>query len=237
VKLPAAPSPPVRTSTDEEPNARAEPPAEPIPAASPPKFETARKSTLSQFPAIDLPGAAHAPVRGQSERGTDAPTSPEAELREFHASVAPLWRRALAFAVDGATISGIAAAYLWVASTVAGASGSAARLSGLDRWAARAQALQPIIIPGVLLGVVIAIAYSAAFAVLMNGRTFGRLMAGIRLVDRTGLPPSPTRAVIRALLAGVSFALFLGGFWLALFDRRGQTLHDKLTSTFVVRPV
>jgi uncharacterized RDD family membrane protein YckC len=85
--------------------------------------------------------------------------------------------------------------------------------------------------------VVIAIAYSAAFAVLMNGRTFGRLMAGIRLVDRTGLPPSPTRAVIRALLAGVSFALFLGGFWLALFDRRGQTLHDKLTSTFVVRPV
>jgi len=151
--------------------------------------------------------------------------------------VAPLWRRALAFAVDGATISGIAAVYLWAASTVAGASGSATRLSGLDRWAARAQALQPIIIPGVLLGVVIAIAYSAAFAVLMNGRTFGRLMAGTRLVDRTGLPPSPTRAVIRALLAGVSFALFLGGFWLALFDRRGQTLHDKLTSTFVVRPV
>jgi len=151
--------------------------------------------------------------------------------------VAPLWRRALAFAVDGATISGIAVVYLWVASTVAGASGSVARLSGLDRWAARAQALQPIIIPGILLGVVIALAYSAAFAVLMNGRTFGRLMAGIRLVDRTGLPPSPTRAVIRALLAGVSFALFLGGFWLALFDRRGQTLHDKLTSTFVVRPV
>ena len=196
------------------------PAAEPIPAASPPKFESARRDTLSQFP-----------------QSTGATSSPEAELREFHASVAPLWRRALAFAVDGATISGIAAVYLWVASTVAGASGSAARLSGLDRWAARAQALQPIIIPGVLLGVVIAIAYSAAFAVLMNGRTFGRLMAGIRLVDRTGLPPSPTRAVIRALLAAVSFALFLGGFWLALFDRRGQTLHDKLTSTFVVRPV
>jgi uncharacterized RDD family membrane protein YckC len=151
--------------------------------------------------------------------------------------VAPLWRRVLAFAVDGATISGIAAVYLWVASTVAGASGSAGRLGGLDRWAARAQALQPIIVPGVLLGVVIALAYSAAFAVLMNGRTFGRLMAGIRLVDQRGLPPSPTRAVIRALLSGVSFVLFLGGFWLALFDRRGQTLHDKLTSTFVVRPV
>ncbi|RYZ38766.1 MAG: RDD family protein, partial [Myxococcaceae bacterium] len=27
-----------------------------------------------------------------------------------------------------------------------------------------------------------------------------------------------------------------GGFWMALFDRRGQTLHDKLTSTFVVQP-
>ena len=30
-------------------------------------------------------------------------------------------------------------------------------------------------------------------------------------------------------------AFLLAGFWVALFDRRGQTLHDKLTSTFVVR--
>jgi uncharacterized RDD family membrane protein YckC len=40
---------------------------------------------------------------------------------------------------------------------------------------------------------------------------------------------------VRAALSLASFGLFLSGFWLALFDRRGQTLHDKLTSTFVVQ--
>ena len=59
---------------------------------------------------------------------------------------------------------------------------------------------------------------------------------GLRLVDTHGLAPAPTRAIVRALLSVVSFGLFLGGFWMALFDRRGQTLHDKLTSTFVVQP-
>jgi hypothetical protein len=42
--------------------------------------------------------------------------------------------------------------------------------------------------------------------------------------------------VVRALLSLISAGAFLGGFWLAIFDRRGQTLHDKLTRTFVVRP-
>jgi uncharacterized RDD family membrane protein YckC len=54
-------------------------------------------------------------------------------------------------------------------------------------------------------------------------------------VDDSGAAPGPARALVRAALALVSFALFLAGFWLALFDRRGQTLHDKLTRTFVVR--
>ncbi len=161
----------------------------------------------------------------------------EGETRQVQALVAPLWRRIIAWLLDGMAIAGVLGLYLWVASAIAGASASHSRLSGIDRWVARAHALQPVIIPGIVLGVVIALAYSAAFAVLLDGRTFGRLLAGIRLVDKSGLPPSPTRAVIRALLSAVSFALFLGGFWLALFDRRGQTLHDKLTSTFVVRPV
>ena len=45
------------------------------------------------------------------------------------------------------------------------------------------------------------------------------------------------RPLIRALFSFVSFGLCLSGFWLALFDRKGQTLHDKLTRTFVVRPL
>ncbi len=64
----------------------------------------------------------------------------------------------------------------------------------------------------------------------------GRWLLGLRLVDTHGLAPAPARAIVRALLSVVSFGLFLGGFWMALFDRRGQTLHDKLTSTFVIQP-
>ena len=73
-------------------------------------------------------------------------------------------------------------------------------------------------------------------AFLWNGRTLGRLLLGLRLVDTHGVAPAPGRAIVRAILASLSFVLFLGGFWMALFDRRGQTLHDKLTSTFVVQP-
>jgi uncharacterized RDD family membrane protein YckC len=70
-----------------------------------------------------------------------------------------------------------------------------------------------------------------------RGQTLGRKLTGIQLVDRSGLPPLPTRAVIRAVLAGFSFLFFFAGYWLALFDRKGQTLHDKLTRTYVVRTV
>jgi uncharacterized RDD family membrane protein YckC len=197
-----------------------------------------RTITPPEFPGLlrPSPESAEVPTSQLDVAATEATLS-QAGVQEIQARVAPLWRRTVALTIDGLAIAGVAALYLWVASAITGATAHASRLSGIDKWVARAHALQPVLLPGFILAVVIALAYAAAFAILLNGRTFGRLLAGIRLVDKSGLPPSPTRAVIRALLSGVSFALFLGGFWLALFDRRGQTLHDKLTSTFLVRPV
>ncbi|MCA2978043.1 MAG: RDD family protein, partial [Myxococcaceae bacterium] len=81
----------------------------------------------------------------------------------------------------------------------------------------------------------VAFVYTTLFAFLWRGRTPGRLLLGIHLVDATGQAPHAGRALVRAALSLASFGLFLSGFWLALFDRKGQTLHDKLTSTFVVR--
>lgn len=234
---PMAPAPPVKTEVPRTitPPARAEMPRTITPPA---RAEAPRSITPPEFPGLTGPSPASAEVpSARLNVATIEATAPQGGVQEFHARVAPLWRRALALTVDGLAIGGVAALYLWIASAITGASAHASRLSGIDKWVARAHALQPALLPGLILAVVIALAYAAAFAVLLNGRTFGRLMAGIRLVDASGLPPSPTRAVIRALLSGVSFALFLGGFWLALFDRRGQTLHDKLTSTFLVRPV
>ena len=101
---------------------------------------------------------------------------------------------------------------------------------------ARLHVLNGVLLPVAVLGILLAVVYSTVFAFLWGGRTPGRWLFGIRLVDRRGLAPAPGHAVARALLAVVSFALCLAGFWLSLFDRRGQTLHDKLARTFVVRP-
>jgi uncharacterized RDD family membrane protein YckC len=131
----------------------------------------------------------------------------------------------------------VATGYLALASLIVGIKSRDTHFSGIDAVVERVQVWQPILVPGAFLAAVLAVVYSALFAILWNGRTPGRVVSGIRLVDRRGLPPSPIRATIRGILSIFSFAFFLGGFWLALFDRRGQTLHDKLTSTFVVRPV
>src|SRR5205085_10371467 len=108
--------------------------------------------------------------------------------------------------------------------------------SGLDGWMARLHQIERVWIPGAVLGAVLALAYCAAGAFLFQGRTLGRALLGIRLVDGTGLAPAPVRAVVRAVLASLSVVFCFAGFWWALFDRKGQTLHDKLTATYVVRP-
>jgi len=60
------------------------------------------------------------------------------------------------------------------------------------------------------------------------------LGAGVRTL--AGEVPSPVRAFVRALLAVGSAALCGFGFILAIFDRRHQTLHDKLCGCVVDRP-
>ncbi|MBZ4415151.1 RDD family protein [Myxococcus sp. RHST-1-4] len=157
-------------------------------------------------------------------------------VTEVHARPASLWRRLLSFTIDTAAIAGVAALYITLASSVTGMKAPEAGLSGLDGFVAWLRALHTVLLPGFFLVLVLALVYCAVAAFLWNGRTLGRLLLGLRLVDTHGLAPAPGRAIVRALLASVSFLIFLGGFWMALFDRRGQTLHDKLTSTFVVQP-
>jgi uncharacterized RDD family membrane protein YckC len=161
------------------------------------------------------------------------PTSTEVVLRARPASLA---RRLFASFIDIAIVLGALLLLLFLATTITG-KGAPTELSGLDGLVAWVHKVQGVLVPVIGLWVVLALFYSVAFAFMWNGRTPGRFLAGIHLVDLTGLPPTPTRAVVRAALSVVSAMVFLGGFWLALFDRHGQTLHDKLTRTFVVRPI
>ncbi|MCP3058464.1 RDD family protein [Myxococcus sp. K38C18041901] len=202
----------------------------PAPSASGlPVMESAPAPVPSALPAMASP----APRTEKPKPVRNAAVQPG--VAEVHARPASLWRRLLSFSVDTAAIGGVAALYITLASSVTGMKPEAG-LSGLDGFVAWLRALHTVLLPGFFLVLVLALVYCAVAAFLWNGRTLGRLLLGLRLVDTHGLAPAPGRAIVRAMLASLSFVLFLGGFWMALFDRRGQTLHDKLTSTFVVQP-
>src|SRR5438067_12938332 len=79
----------------------------------------------------------------------------------------------------------------------------------------------------IAVGAALALAWSWVFVSLW-GRTPGMAFTGQRLRTLEGQPLEPIVAFARALLAVFSGALGLFGFVLALFDLRGQTLHDKL---------
>lgn len=140
------------------------------------------------------------------------------------AEPAALWRRTGAWLTDLVFVSVLVLGLLTIATTVIA-----------PRNLTPLQQLQSIALPGLALAGILSFVYTSLFAFLWDGRTPGRRVMGIHLVDASGHAPAPLRALVRAMLSLVSFGLFLSGFWLALFDRHGQTLHDKLTRTFVVK--
>jgi hypothetical protein len=83
------------------------------------------------------------------------------------------------------------------------------------------------------LGTGLALAWSWIFVGLW-GRTPGMACTGQRLQTARGGAPKPMLAFARALLAVIGGAPGLFGFALALFDRRRQTLHDKLSGCVAV---
>lgn len=206
----------------------------------------------AQRPGLSTPTAGPAPaVAAPAATGTPATPTPAAALSELPASrqtranpsavdvsdatkvktestvlaaPAPLGRRLVAWAVDVSLIALLVGGFLAGAILLIAPEG----LTVL-------RGLLAVSVPALLLSGVLAFVYTTLFGFLFQGKTPGRRVAGLRLVDATGAAPTPGRALLRAALSLVSFALFLSGFWLGLFDRRGQTLHDKLTQTFVVR--
>ena len=102
---------------------------------------------------------------------------------------------------------------------------SARRIAGFLRSAPELLLGAPAL--WIAVGAALALAWSWAFVSLW-GRTPGMAFTGQRLRTLEGQPLGPAVAFARALLAVLSGAVGLFGFVLALFDLRGQTLHDKL---------
>jgi len=76
---------------------------------------------------------------------------------------------------------------------------------------------------------IVLIAYEPACLVLMQGQTLGKKVMGLRV---TPVPGWGT-AIVRTLMKIVSaLPLYLGFFWM-LWDKKGQTWHDKVANTNV----
>lgn len=178
-------------------------------AADRPKAKARAAQLAAGFP----PGAAVHPSDDEwlfDELESDTIERPRTTHSELTGVPASLAQRLGAFAVDVALI-GLGA---WALGSAVAAEYTA------DPLAVFLAALLAVGLPIELLG-----SY-------LWGRSIGRLLFGVQVVDPGGDPPSLLRSAARALLAPLSWS---GGFVLGLFDRRGQMLHDKLTSTLVVR--
>lgn len=227
---PVLPRPP--TGPVSAPNTARPPSARPPPPPAPVAARPATQPTPAAVPPPPPPApiaAAPAPVAAST------PAAPP-EVEIIRASPASIFKRLGAWVIDAALIGLVLVGYLKIAQALMHHPPPLTNTTGLDWLVNRIDAYQGIIKYGVFLGAVIGFAYSALFHAL-GGRTPGERLFGIRLVDRTGRAPSLGRSVVRSLLSVVSFFLLLLGFFMAFFDRRRQALHDKLTATFVVKPL
>ena len=68
-----------------------------------------------------------------------------------------------------------------------------------------------------------------------SGQTLGKMLAGIRVVGADGGRVPMTQAALRAALAPLSLVTFGLGYLPALLGQDRRTLHDRLSSTRVVR--
>ncbi len=125
-----------------------------------------------------------------------------------------------AWSVDLALLGSTVVANLLAATSIAGQRGwSEALAAAAWLWVA--------------LAAVLAIAWSWIFVALC-GRTPGMAVAGLRVQAAQGGRPAPARALLRAILALLFAAPGVFGFVVALFDPRGQTLHDKVSRCVTV---
>jgi uncharacterized RDD family membrane protein YckC len=67
------------------------------------------------------------------------------------------------------------------------------------------------------------------------GRTVGKIVCGLRVVDVYGQPPGYPKALLRALLGTAGMALGMVGMLPIFFDPARRSLHDRLVRTRVVK--
>lgn len=137
---------------------------------------------------------------------------------------APLWRRAIALAVDSLALSvgGMLFGNILSIALVAPRLSLGAENLVADLW----------IVPYVVLA--LPWAYFTLFEGSSLQATPGKLLMKIFVTDLTGYAPGYRRAAIRAAAKYVSTILLMAGFVTPPFSARSQTLHDFVARTVVL---
>jgi uncharacterized RDD family membrane protein YckC len=144
--------------------------------------------------------------------------APVAERRPVERPAHP-GERAQAAAIDAAFLGALSAVVVYFASRRAGVPLAALK----PVWPYLAAYLA-------FLGLFYASYFTGA-----TGQTLGKLVKGLRVADRSGAPPSYSRAAFRAALGALGIALALLGLVPMLFDPARRALHDRVFKTRVVR--
>lgn len=197
------------------------PAAATAPAASPAAAPAARAAIISQPVARSQAGGAPGPMPSSqvSSAPVSVPVAPVVTSAPPHVLRASGASRLGAWCIDGALLALLAAAQIVLVAAFTHHDFFDLALS------------RPLFPFWVVLTACDALACSWLFAAM--GRTPGMAMLGQHLRTLDGELPTPSEALQRALLSLLSAAPALFGFSFALFDSRGQTLHDKLCGCIV----
>ena len=147
-------------------------------------------------------------------------TEPGAAYRGLEAdevySLAGFFPRATAFIIDLVIVAVIAYATLQLSFMVAGGGGT----RGMNY-------IYPVLF-------LLASTYFI-FLHALGGKTIGKMLMGIRLISDEGRDVGIWNAFLRWFGYFISAAVMMAGFFWAIFDSGGQTWHDKIAGTYVVK--
>lgn len=211
------------------------PPAAAVAAVPPPAVESPVAMAESPIPPAARPSSDEVKAAAAAAVAARKAQGPVDGVEVIRASPAPIGVRVGAWLVDGVVLALFGLAYLKVAQMLMVHPPAPTAETGLDWFVNRVDAYGVVLRYGAGLCAALAFVYSSLFHAL-GGRTLGKRLFGVQLVDATGRAPSLGRCALRSLLSLASAAFLFLGFFLALFDRRRQALHDKLSGTWVVRP-
>lgn len=148
-------------------------------------------------------------------------------------TVAPLWRRGLATAIDALPIAGAGMLCLLAFDKKLEAGGAPLVPQSLHDLANMYWSLgtSTLVISAVIL---LAVVLYQTFCLGFMHATVGDLLLGLRWVTRDGAPPKPLRAFVRTLLLIPSW-LFAGvGVWIFLLTRTRRAFYDIASGCYLV---